>query len=215
MPGALYEATWGRMFAALYDRSLRETEEAGLRDRRARLLSGARGRVLELGAGTGLNLDHYPPQVTELVLTEPSAHMAERLRLRAARSSRPIQVLEAPAERLPLPDESVDTVVATLVLCTVDDVAAALREVERVLRPGGRLLFIEHVRSAEPGRARWQDRLERPWGFVAAGCHPNRDTLAALEGSSLVPEPDVEHGKLRKAPAIVRPLVQGSARRAA
>lgn len=211
----MYEATWGRMFAALYERGMRETEDAGLRERRRQLLSAARGRVLELGAGTGLNLDHYPPGVTELVLTEPSPHMAERLRRRAERSGRLIEVIEAPAERLPLPDDSFDFVVTTLVLCTVDDVAATLREVERVLRPGGQLLFIEHVRSEEPGRARWQDRLERPWGFVGGGCHPNRDTLAALEASSLAPQPDVEHGKLRKAPPIVRPLIQGSARAAA
>jgi ubiquinone/menaquinone biosynthesis C-methylase UbiE len=203
------------MFAALYERSMHETEEAGLRDRRARLLAQARGRVLELGAGTGLNLDHYPDAVSELVLTEPSPHMAERLRRRAAASSRPTEVVEAPAERLPLDDDSVDTVVATLVLCTVDDVAATLREVARVLRPGGQLLFIEHVRSDEPGRARWQDRLERPWGFVAAGCHPNRDTIAALEASALEMGDGVENGKMRKAPPIVRPLVQGSARLAA
>lgn len=215
MPGALYEATWGRMFAALYERGMRETEDAGLRERRARLLSGARGRVLELGAGTGLNLDHYPPEVTELVLTEPSPHMAERLRRRAGGSSRPTEVIETSAECLPLDDDSFDTVVATLVLCTVEDVPATLREVERVLRPGGALLFIEHVRSEEPGRARWQDRLERPWGFLAAGCHPNRDTLAALAASGLEVEAGVEHGKMRKAPPIVRPLVQGSARRAA
>lgn len=212
MTGAVYEATWGRMFAALYERGMRETEDAGLRERRQQLLSQARGRVLELGAGTGLNLDHYPAEVTGLVLTEPSPHMAERLRRRAEGPVRPTEVIEAPAERLPVADDSFDTVVATLVLCTVDDVAATLREVERVLRPGGQLLFIEHVRSEDAGRARWQDRLERPWGFVAAGCHPNRDTLAALEASSLAPQPDIEHGKMRKAPPIVRPLVQGSAR---
>lgn len=203
------------MFAALYERGMRETEDAGLRERRRQLLSAARGRVLELGAGTGLNLDHYPSAVTELVLTEPSPHMAERLRRRAERSGRLLEVIEAPAERLPLPDDSFDFVVTTLVLCTVDDVAATLQEVERVLRPGGQLLFIEHVRSEEPGRARWQDRLERPWGFVGGGCHPNRDTLAALEASALAPQPDVQHGKLRKAPPIVRPLIQGSARAAA
>jgi SAM-dependent methyltransferase len=190
------------------------TEEAGLRERRARLLASARGRVLELGAGTGLNLDHYPAEVTGLVLTEPSPHMAKLLRRRAPGSSRPTEVIEAPAERLPLDDDSVDTVVATLVLCTVDDVAATLREVARVLRPGGELLFIEHVRSRHPRLSRWQDRLEGPWGYAAAGCHPNRDTLAALASSPLEVD-DCEHGRMHKAPPIARPLVQGSARRAA
>jgi ubiquinone/menaquinone biosynthesis C-methylase UbiE len=166
--------------------------------------------VLEIGAGTGLNLDHYPPEVTDLVLTEPSPHMAERLRRRTGTVSRPVEVIEAPAERLPLPDRSFDTAVATLVLCTVDDAAATLREIARLLRPGGRLLFIEHVRSRHPGLSRWQDRLERPWGFMAAGCHPNRDTLATLTASPLEVE-EVEHGRMNKAPPIARPLLQGSA----
>ncbi len=212
---ALYEQTWGRLFAALYDRGMRETEAAGLRARRERLLGEARGRVLELGAGTGLNLALYPRSVQALVLSEPSPPMAARLRRRTARAGRSVQVLEAPAERLPLPDASFDTVVATLVLCTVSDVESALREVARVLRPGGRLLFIEHVRAEDNARrARWQDRLERPWRFVAAGCHCNRDTLALLAASPLAVE-HVERDKLRKAPPIVRPLLQGSAVRAA
>lgn len=214
MRGGLYEQTWGRLFAALYERGMRQTEDAGLRERRRALLAGAHGRVLELGAGTGLNVALYPDGLEALVLSEPSPHMAQRLRSRLAAAGRDAEVVQAPAERLPLPDSSFDTVVATLVLCTVEDVAATLREVTRVLRPGGRLLFVEHVRSEDPARARWQDRLERPWGFFGAGCHPNRDTLAMLASSPLELA-DVEHGKLRKAPPIVRPLVQGSAVRAA
>jgi ubiquinone/menaquinone biosynthesis C-methylase UbiE len=210
MPGAIYEATAGRLFAAAYDSMLRKTEEAGLRERRRRLLESATGRVLELGAGTGLNLDLYGPAATELVLCEPSPHMARRLRRRVAETGRAAEVLEAPGERLPVADDSVDTVVATLVLCTVDDVEATLREVARVLKPDGRLLFIEHVRSDEPGGARWQDRLEGVWGYVGAGCHPNRNTVAALERSPLRVE-SVDHGKMPKAPPIVRPLVQGAA----
>jgi ubiquinone/menaquinone biosynthesis C-methylase UbiE len=202
------------LFAALYERGMQETEEAGLRERRRALLSRARGRVLELGAGTGLNLPHYPPAVSELVLTEPSTHMAARLRSRAADAGRPVEVLEAPAELLPLPDASVDAVVATLVLCTVEDVPGTLGEVARVLKPGGELLFIEHVRAHHAGLARWQDRLERPWHFVAAGCHSNRDTVAALAASPL-DLGEVERGRMPKAVPIMRPLVQGSARRAA
>src|SRR6266516_6680149 len=162
------------------------TERAGLADRRAELVASARGATLELGAGTGLNLRHYPPAVTELVLTEPDRHMARRLRARAARGQRPAEVVEAPAERLPFDDQRFDTAVATLVLCTAEDPGRALAEVGRVLRPGGRLLFIEHVRAPDGGRlARWQDRLERPWGLVAGGCPPNRDTLAVLRASTL------------------------------
>lgn len=208
--GRLYEATWGRGFAALYDRMLAATEEAGLRDRRRELLAQARGATLELGAGTGLNLDLYPDAVAELVLTEPGEHMARRLRERTAAAGRDVEVVEAPAERLPFPDDRFDTVVGTLVLCTVDDPARTLAEVERVLRPGGRLLFLEHVRSSDPKLARWQDRLERPWHFVGAGCHCNRDTPATLRESPLEVE-RMDHDRLPKAPPITRPLVAGAA----
>jgi SAM-dependent methyltransferase len=209
--GHLYDATWGRGFAALYERGLAAAERAGLRDRRRDLLAQARGATLELGAGTGLNLDLYPDAVTELVLTEPGAHMARRLRERvAATAGRAVEVVEAPAERLPFPDDRFDTVVATLVLCTIPDPEGALAEAARVLRPGGRLLFLEHVRSDDPGVARWQDRLERPWKFLADGCHCNRDTPAILAASPLEIE-RLDHGEIPKAPPITRPLVAGSA----
>jgi ubiquinone/menaquinone biosynthesis C-methylase UbiE len=197
------------MFSALYDRSLRATEEAGLRSMRAGLLSEATGRTVELGAGTGANLGLYSGGV-ELVLTEPDPHMAKRLRAKLSEAGRGEKVLEAPAEQLPFADDSADTLVATLVLCTIPDPAAALAEAARVLRPGGRFLFIEHVRSGEPSVARWQDRLERPWRFLGDGCHCNRDTVATIEDSPLRLE-RAERGQLPKAPPIVRPLVRGSA----
>jgi ubiquinone/menaquinone biosynthesis C-methylase UbiE len=197
------------VLAALYDRMMAATERAGLAERRAALVRQARGATLELGAGTGLNLAHYPPAVTELVLTEPDRHMARRLRARVAESGREAEVIEAPAERLPFEDERFDTAVVTLVLCTVDDPARALSEIARVLRSGGRLLYIEHVRGHEGSRlARWQDLLERPWGWIAGGCHPNRDTVAALEASPLRVE-SVEPGRLPKAPPLVKPSVDG------
>jgi ubiquinone/menaquinone biosynthesis C-methylase UbiE len=205
----VYEATWGRAFAAGYERMLAASERAGLRDTRRGLLADARGATVEIGAGTGLNLDLYPPAVGDLVLTEPGEHMAARLRRRAAASGR-AEVVPAPAERLPFDDGSFDTAVATLVLCTVPDPAAALAEVQRVLRPGGRLLFLEHVRSDEPRLARWQDRLERPWRLFGAGCHCNRDTEAAIRASGLAVE-HVEHGRIPKAAPIVRPMITGSA----
>jgi len=206
-----YDATVGRLFAGVYDRLMADTEEAGLSDHRHGILAEARGRTVELGAGTGLNLAHYPDGVEELILTEPFPPMAKQLRERAGDAA---TVIETPADALPIPDASIDTAVATLVLCTVDDVPATLAEVSRVLKPGGRLLFVEHVRSSDPGTARWQDRLRAPWQFVGHGCRCNRDTLAAIEASPLEID-SVEHGELPKAPPIARPLVVGSARKPA
>jgi ubiquinone/menaquinone biosynthesis C-methylase UbiE len=199
------------VFAAMYDRLMAGTERAGLADRRAELVAAARGATLELGAGTGLNLRHYPAAVTDLVLAEPDRHMARRLRARLSEAGRPAEVVEAPAERLPFEDGRFDTVVVTLVLCTVRDPARALDEIARVLKSGGRLLFLEHVRAPNGTRlARWQDRLEGPWGWFGAGCHPNRDTIAALDASPLSVE-SADRGELPKAPPIVRPLVAGVA----
>lgn len=203
---------YGRLFARLYDRALARTEAAGLAERRRALLARARGRVLEIGAGTGANLVHYPPG-TQLVLTEPESPMLRRLRARAAVTDPPATVVAAPAERLPFADASFDTVVATLVLCSVDDLDEALREVARVLAPGGRLLFCEHVRSAESRVARRQDLLEPLWRHVGHGCHPNRATLAAIEAAPLRVD-DVEHGSLPLAPRFLAPLVVGEALRA-
>lgn len=208
--GRIYDATWGRAFTAVYDRAFKATEEAGLRQMRAELLAGASGRVLELGAGTGANLELYPDSVERLVLAEPDPHMTKRLRAKLGGSNRAAEVVEAPAERLPFDDDSFDTAVVTLVLCTVPNPQAALAEVARVLEPGGRLLFIEHVRAKSPDLARWQDRLERPWRFLGDGCHCNRDTVAAIEASPLTLG-EVEHDKLPKAVPIVEPLVRGSA----
>ena len=198
---------YGRLFASCYDRFLAATEEGGLRERRHALLAEARGRVLEIGAGTGLNLDHYGDAVTELVMTEPEAPMAQRLRERAAGRGR---VVEAPAEALPFDDASFDTVVSTLVLCTVRDPGRALTEVRRVLAPGGRLLFLEHVRSQDPGLARWQDRLDPLWRRFGHGCRCNRDTAGLLAAAGLPPQ-RLERGTLPKAAPIVRPTIEGRA----
>lgn len=207
-----YDASWGRLFARLYDRALAASEHGGLGARRAELLAAARGHVLEIGAGTGVNLPYYTEAVTELTLTEPFEPMARQLRERADALGGEAAVIVAPAERLPVEDASIDTVVVTLVLCTVGDVGVTLAEIERVLVPGGRLLFLEHVRSEDPALARWQDRLERPWRFIGHGCHPNRDTLAAIEASPLEVV-EVERGSVPKAAAFVRPMLAGSARR--
>jgi ubiquinone/menaquinone biosynthesis C-methylase UbiE len=208
--GRVYDATWGRLFAATYDRGLKATEEAGLRQMRSELLAGAEGRVVEIGAGTGVNLDLYPDTIGSLTLVEPDPHMAKRLRSKLQASPREAEIVAAPAESLPLQSADFDTAVATLVLCTVPDPVAAVAELARVLKPGGRLLFIEHVRARDARLARWQDRLERPWRFLADGCHCNRDTLATLAASRFELG-EVERGTTPKAPPIVRPLVRGGA----
>ena len=202
-----YDATVGRLFAGVYDRLMADTEEAGLSDRRHTILAEASGRTVELGAGTGLNLAHYPDGVEELILTEPFPPMAKQLRERAGDAA---TVIETPADALPIPDASIDTAVATLVLCTVDDVPATLAEVSRVLKPGGRLLFVEHVRSDDPGLARWQDRLNGLNQIVAHGCNCNRTTVDAIRaaGFDIV---DLTRGELAKAPPFVRPMVVGTA----
>jgi ubiquinone/menaquinone biosynthesis C-methylase UbiE len=207
--GRIYNATWGRMFAAVYDRGMKGTEEAGLGEIRRELLADASGRVLEIGAGTGINLEHYLDAVTDLTLTEPDPHMATRLRERLKRGEGRGTLIEAPAEALPFADDSFDTVVATLVLCTAPDPAAAVAEVRRVLAPGGKLLVLEHVRSRNPRLARWQDRWEKPWRFLGDGCHCNRDTAATLAASGFETS-GLEHERLPKAPPIVRPLIHGS-----
>lgn len=214
--GRIYDATWGRLFSAVYDRGMKGTEEAGLRDMRRDLLTGARGRVLELGAGTGVNLQLYPEAIETLTMIEPDPHMTKRLRekLAALGKTSEVTVIEAPAESLPFPDDSFDTAVVTLVLCTVPDQAAALEEIARVLKPGGQLLFLEHVRSRNPSLAKWQDRLEGSWRFLGDGCHCNRDTVAAISAAGF-DLGDVDRGALPKAPPIVRPLARGTATRSA
>jgi ubiquinone/menaquinone biosynthesis C-methylase UbiE len=199
---------WAIM-APVYDRMSRGSEEAGVRELRRSLLADACGRVLEIGAGTGANLAHYDGDVESLVVTEPEPPMLSRLQ-RAAREHVPLaQVVQAPAESLPFEDDSFDTVVSTLVLCGVDDQRRALREARRVLRPDGRLLFLEHVRSDEPGLARFQDRIN--WlNRLLVGCDCNRQTLAAMEAEGFEVS-RLEQTTMPKAPKFVRPLIVGAA----
>jgi SAM-dependent methyltransferase len=152
----------------------------GTLEQRLKLLPLARGTVLELGAGNGNNLPHYPHAVTDVLASEPDPAMRRYLAEALPAASRATRIVPAPAEALPVADGSIDTVVSTLTLCSVHDVARALGETYRVLRPDGRLLVYEHVRSVDPGFARRQDRWEGMWGRVAGGCHPNRDTGSAI-----------------------------------
>jgi ubiquinone/menaquinone biosynthesis C-methylase UbiE len=198
----------GRIMAALYDRLAAASEREGMADRRRALLAAAHGRVLEVGAGTGLNLEHYPETIEELVLVEPEPAMARKLAARVAELGRRARIVEASAEALPFEDGSFDTVVCTLVLCSVAEPVSGLRELRRVLRPGGSFLFLEHVRSDDARTARRQDRLNPIWHFVA-DCNCNRPTLSLIEAEFSVDE--VERGEVPKAPSIVRPLVSGRA----
>lgn len=200
-----------RVFAALYDAFNKGSEAAGMRDERRQLLAGAEGATLEIGAGTGLNLDHYPDAVTRLVLAEPDRYMRRRLGRRVETLGRAAEVIDAPAERLPFPDATFDTAVVTLVLCSVPSQEVALAEIARVLKPSGRLLFLEHVRSNDPKVAKRQDRI-RPLCNHLADCNPNRETLAAIEASALTVE-SVRHGEVPKAPTFERPMIVGTARR--
>jgi ubiquinone/menaquinone biosynthesis C-methylase UbiE len=202
---------WLPMLALLYDPFLWLGEIAGMRRRRSAVLGGARGRVVEIGAGTGLNIAHYPDEIAELVLTEPEPAMRRRLARRLQRYARVARIIDAPAERLPLADESVDTVVSTLALCTVTDPERALREIARVLRPDGQLLFIEHVRASSRFLAACQDSLFQPWFRFAGGCCCNRPTVELMRaGGFAVAADDVVW---RGMPAIVHPLVVGRATR--
>ncbi len=204
-------AAWLRVFAAVYDPLLWLGEKAGMRRRRRELLADAYGRVVEIGAGTGLNLAHYPEPVTELLLTEPEPGMRKKLSHRLRRNRCLTGVVDAQAEQLPVASESVDTVVSTLCLCTVDDPERALREIARVLRPGGQLLFIEHVRARSRRLAAFQDNLADPWRHFAGGCRCNRDTVARMRACGLTVE--ARDAVWRGMPAVVHPLVIGRATR--
>lgn len=214
IPG-VSEAPEHPIIARFYERMLAGTEKAGLAEMRASLLASASGRTLEIGSGTGLNLAHYTDAVTELVMSEPDPHMARRLRERLETESFApgrITVVEASADDLPFDDGSFDTVVSTLVLCTVPDQHRALAEARRVLVAGGPLLFMEHVRGDTRRLAWWQDRLERPWGAFAGGCHPNRSTADALADAGFWIE-QLDRERMPKAPRWVRPMIRGIARR--
>ena len=202
---------YGRIFAAGYEHWTRAAERAGLRDERRRLLAAVTGRVLEIGPGPGMNFPYYPEAVSELTLAEPEHAMAKRLEERFAASGRTGRVVRAPAEDLPLPDGSYDFVVATFVLCTVDDPDRALAEIRRVLKPGGSFVFMEHVRARDPGLAAWQDRVDPLWYRFGHGCRCNRptpDTIAAFDGLEVEA---LRRATMPRAVPVIRPLAIGTA----
>lgn len=204
----------GRLLATIYDSVMDPPERACLQAWRTELLADVRGRVLEIGAGTGRTLACYPAGLERLVLAEPDPFMRARLPARIPAALAPvIELVDAPAERLPFDAASFDVVVSSLVLCTTPDPARALAEVHRVLVGGGRLVFLEHVADDERSRRRWwQERLEPLWKHVAGGCHLTRRTHEAIEAAGLVLE-RIERASIRKAIPLVRSSIRGVARK--
>ena len=203
-----------RFFAWYYPKVAGLAERAGQAETRRELMSAASGRTLEIGAGSGFNIPHYTGRVTELVVSDPSPHMRELLRERLEADPPPVGswvVADADAEALPFEDESFDTVTGGFIMCTIPDPAAALDEIARVLKPGGRYLFLEHVHAGEGTLlGRIQDLIEIPHRYIAAGCHPNRRTWETIARSPLEIE-RLERGNQPKAPPSVKPTILGSA----
>ncbi|GAB3528488.1 class I SAM-dependent methyltransferase [Arthrobacter monumenti] len=209
---------WSRIFAALYDPITAGAERRVLGRHRESLLAGAAGVVVEIGAGTGANLRHYDPvRIGRLILIEPDPSMRQRLKRKIDDSAPDLsgrtEIVDGTAERIDLPAASADVVISTLVLCSVADPAAAVGEVLRVLKPGGSLLFLEHVCSERASVRRWQDRLTPIQRRVAGGCHLNRDTLAALRDAGLELE-GVIRWEMPGAAGRLLPITEGTARKA-
>lgn len=170
-------------FARMYMKAAARAERRGADEHRRRLLDGLRGRVVEVGAGHGLNFAHYPSEVTEVIAVEPEATLRAGADRAAATAAVPVRVISGLAERLPVEDAAADAVVASLVLCSVPDQADALAEVRRVLRPGGELRFYEHVVPTRQPRRALLQAIDHSglWPAIAGGCHPARDTTAAIQ----------------------------------
>lgn len=200
-----------QVFAAVYAPLAAAAEKAYLGDLRERVVADAEGSVIEIGAGTGLNLDHYH-KADRVVLAEPSAPMRRRLRKAVEASAMPVTVVDAPAGELPYPDASFDTAVSTLVLCTVPDLPATLAEVRRVLRPGGEFRFLEHVRADDAGLIRWQERVDPVWSWVNVGCHVTRDIGAAIADAGFEID-EIERFDAPEPIPVVKPHILGTARR--
>jgi ubiquinone/menaquinone biosynthesis C-methylase UbiE len=170
------------VFARLYPRMSKAMEQGGMAERRRTLLTDLTGEVVEIGAGDGLSFVHYPPTVTRVLAVEPEPRLRAIAQAAAEKAPVPIEVVGGVAERLPAPDQRLDAAVFSLVLCTIPDPDAALSEAFRVLRPGGQVRFLEHVRADTPGLVRIQRLLDATvWPLLLGGCHTGRDTATAIE----------------------------------
>ncbi|GAB7388557.1 class I SAM-dependent methyltransferase [Bacillaceae bacterium] len=174
----------GTFFAKYYDVFMEPLERRRFRDIRKKLVGKARGKVLEIGSGTGLNFPYYE-QAETVIAIEPEPYMRKKSVARAQKAHVPIKVMDGDAQNLPFPDDSFDTVVATLVLCTIPDPVLALREIRRVCKPEGRVLLFEHVRLNHPIWGSLQDWLTPIWKRLCDGCHLNRNTLEWIEKAGL------------------------------
>ena len=201
------------IFARLYAR-LAKRKDPREEEHRRELLDGLTGRVVEVGAGSGLNFAHYPAEVVEVVAVEPESYLRSVAEEVAAEAPVKVTVVAGVAGALPLEDASVDAGVASLVLCSVSDQAAALGELQRVIRPGGELRFYEHVVAEDPKTRRAQRRVSRIWPHLGGGCHVDRDTVGAIEAAGFVME-RVHRFDFVPGPLLtpVRPHVLGVARR--
>ncbi len=199
-----------KIFAALYDRMIASVEKKTLARRRAALLGGLTGRVLDVGAGTGVNLSYFRA-ASSVVMAEPDGAMRAKITPKLGQAHVPIELSDAPAEALPFPDAHFDAAVCTLVLCTVPDPVASLAEIRRVLKPGGTLVVLEHVRGQ--GRlAKVQHGIGPVWTKLAAGCVLTRDTKATLEQAGFTL---VEYEAFQDLPAVmpIAPMIQAVATR--
>lgn len=177
--------------------------QARISELRQSIIPRARGVVLEVGIGPGLNLAHYDPQkVIKVIGVDPEEGFLERAEERVKASPVPVEIVKAPGERIPVGDDIADTAVLTYTLCSVQDPAAVLREIRRILKPGGRLLFLEHGRSDDASVAAWQDRINPLWNVFSCGCQINRDTTLLLRSAGFAVE-DVDHFYLPGAPKIL------------
>lgn len=198
------------IFAAVYAPLAAAAEKAYLGELRERAVADAEGSVIEIGAGTGLNLGHYR-KADRVVLAEPSAPMRRRLRRAVDASDTPVTVVDAAAGELPYPDASFDTAVSTLVLCTVPELHATLAEIRRVLKPRGEFRFLEHVRAEDADLVRWQERVDPVWSWVNVGCHVTRDIAAAIDEAGFEID-EIEHFDAPEPIPVVKPHIRGVAR---
>jgi ubiquinone/menaquinone biosynthesis C-methylase UbiE len=196
-----------RILPWLIDLAMRNARLAAYR---GRVVPAASGRVLEVGIGSGLNLPFYGTSVSEIVGIEPSPKLLKMTRRVAGRTSTPIRLIEGTAEAIPIDDQAIDTVVTTWTMCSILSIELALQEMRRVLKPGGRLLFVEHGRAPEPDVRWWQDHLTPVWKRFSGGCHLNRPIPELIQHAGYRIE-HLDTGYMRPGPKPMTFMYEGSA----